>query len=96
MNSNRDDEKQGLSPDELLAILTGKCLHEVQLTLAMAMLGALVIRAGGTVTLTPEEMLALSERAISIDGGPDGFRLEVIARPTEQKQPTHQAPSTRQ
>lgn len=96
MSNDRNDEEQGFTPDELLALLTGKCVHEVQLTRAMAMLGALVARAGGSVTITPEEMLALSQQAISIDGGPEGFRIEVISRPDAVKPPTHVAPATRQ
>lgn len=99
MNSNRDDEEQGLSPDELMALLTGKCPHEIQLHRAMAVVGALVARQGGRMELDADELLVLGGRALRIETSPrtGKIELELMDAPApEQKLPTHTAPSTRQ
>lgn len=99
MSSNREEDEQGLNGDLLLALLTGKCPHEIQLTRVMAILGALTMRQpGGTVTVSHEEMLALAERPLKVESTPAGIEVTVIDRPSEAdvKQPTHAAPPGRQ
>lgn len=95
--SNDRNEEEGLSHDELLAILTGKCPHEIQLQRAMGMLGAVAARQGGSMTVTHEELMALTGRALKIEGFDGGFHVSVMDPQSETpKQPTHPAPPTRQ
>lgn len=98
MSSNREED-EGLSPDELMALLLGKCPHEIQLHRVMAVLGALVARQGGRMELDALELHVLGGRALRIETSPrtGKIELELMDAPApEQKLPTHTAPSTRQ
>lgn len=97
MSNDRDDE--GLSPEDLLALLLGKCPHELQLHRVMAVLGAVVARQGGRMELDHEELLTLGGRAMRIEtnSATGKVELELMDAPSaEPKQPTHVAPATRQ
>lgn len=97
--SNDHNDEEGLSPDDLLALLLGKCPHELQLHKVMAVLGAVVARQGGRMELDHEELLVLGGRAMRIETNPATGKVELElmdAPPADQKQPTHVAPATRQ
>lgn len=91
-------EEDGLSADKLLAILTGKCVHEVQLGRVMGLLGLAAIQAGGKPELRLDDLRSLEGRgiAIAIDERSGTATVEVTDRPPEQAnvEPTHEAPPT--
>lgn len=102
MNNDRDDEHEDMSlEDLLLSALIGKCPHELQLGRVMGVLGAVVHRNGGSITLEEHELMALNGRALKIKMDRQTGKVEVevslVDGPVEeQKQPTHAAPPTRQ
>lgn len=91
-------EEDGLSADELLAILTGKCVHEVQLGRVMGLLGLAATQAGGKLELRLDGLRAIEGRGISIaiDERSGTAAVEVTDRPPEPAnvEPTHEAPTT--
>lgn len=99
MNSNHDDEGMDLQ-DLLLGALLGKCPHEIQLGRTMAVLGAIVQRNGGPIELDMTEVIELNGRALKIeaDGTTGKMTVALIDAPVDEpaKQPTHDAPPTRQ
>lgn len=100
MSNDRNDDNEGLDlEDLLLSALTGKCPHELQLGRVMGVLGAVVHRNGGSLTLEEHELMALNGRALKIEMDRRTGKVEVslVDGPVEeQKQPTHAAPPTRQ
>lgn len=101
MNSNRDDDREGMDlQDLLLGALLGKCPHEIQLGRTMAVLGAIVQRNGGPIELDMMEVMDLNGRALKIeaDGQTGKMTVALIDAPVDEpaKQPTHDAPPTRQ
>lgn len=96
MNRNSDDPR-GISPEDLFALISGMCPHEIQLQRVMALLGAIVTRSGGVLTVSHEEVMSLANQGLSIEGSETGIVISVVdPRAEEPKQPTHSAPSTRQ
>lgn len=92
------EENEGLTADELLGLLTGRCAHEVQLHRVMGVLGLAALQAGGKLELKLDGMTDLDGRgiAISIDERSGTATVEVTDRPPEaaQAEPTHEAPPT--
>lgn len=99
MSDNTEKKDGGLSADELLAILTGKCLHEVQLGRITGLLGLVALQAGGSVELRLDGLKELDGRgiAIAIDerAGTATVRLTDNGLGDEVT-PTHDAPSALQ
>lgn len=88
---------EDLSEDEVIAILTGKCLHEVQLGRIMALLGLAAKAAGGKLELRMADLEGLGGIAIAIDKSTGIATVEVMPSPPEDvPTPTHEAPLTRQ
>lgn len=54
-----DNQEEGLTPDELVAVLTGRCVHEVQLGRLMGLLGLAAANAGGKLELKLDGLKAL-------------------------------------
>lgn len=61
-----DDQEEGLTPDELVAVLTGRCVHEVQLGRLMGLLGLAAANAGGKLELKLDDLKALDGKGIGI------------------------------
>ena len=59
-------EEEGLTADELLGLLTGRCAHEVQLHRVMGVLGLAALQAGGKLELKLDGMKDLDGRGIAI------------------------------
>lgn len=91
-------EEEGLTADELLGLLTGRCAHEAQLHRVMGMLGLAALQAGGKLELKLDGMKDLDSRgiAIFIDERSGTAAVEVTDSPPEaaQVEPTHKAPLT--
>ncbi len=88
---------EDLSEDEVIAILTGKCLHEVKLGRIMALLGLAADAAGGKLELRMEDLEGLGGIAIAIDKSTGLVTVEVMpSPPADTPTPTHEAPPTRQ
>lgn len=100
MSNDRDDEREGMTlEDMLLSALTGKCPHELQLGRVMGVLGAVVLRSGGSIELDEQELMALNGRALEIemDRATGKVSVQLVDGPADEvKQPTHVAPATRQ
>ena len=96
-----DDEQEGLTADELLAVLTGKCVHEVQRDRIMALLGLAAARAGGKLELKLDDLKALHGKGvgIAIDEAAGTATVELLDAPRGSEdvkiEPTHFASSTR-
>lgn len=88
---------EDLSEDEVIAILTGKRLHEVQLGRIMALLWLAAKAAGGKLELRMEDLEGFGGIAIAIDKSTGIATVEVIPPPPgDAPTPTHEAPLTRQ
>ncbi len=57
---------EGLTHDELIAAITGQCVHEVQVNRVMGLLGLIALANGGKVTLSLEGLDALENKGIDI------------------------------
>ena len=102
MQADRDDEQQeGLTADELLAVLTGKCVHEVQLGRIMGLLGLAAANAGGKLQLKLDGLKALDGKGIgiAIDEAAGTATVELLDAPRAEGEPkiepTHPASTTR-
>lgn len=60
------EEQEGLTADELIAVLMGKCVHEVQLGRIVGLLGLAAANAGGKLQLKLDGLKALEGKGISI------------------------------
>lgn len=93
---DHDEDQQGLSPDELVAILTGRCVHEVQLGRLMGLLGLAAANAGGKLELKLDGLKLLDGKGIGIafDEKAGTATVELLDAPKgEDIQPTHFAAS---
>lgn len=100
MQDDRDDEQQeGLTADELLAVLTGKCVHEVQRDRIMALLGLAAAHAGGKLELKLDGLKALNGKGVGIAIDEAAGTVELLDAPRGGEdvkiEPTHFASSTR-
>ena len=101
MQDDRDDEQEGLTADELLAVLTGKCVHEVQRDRIMALLGLAAAHAGGKLELKLGGLEALDGTGLSvtIDEAAGTATVELLDAPRTEGEPkiepTHPASTTR-
>lgn len=95
------EEQEGLTADELIAVLTGKCVHEVQLGRIMALLGLAAVHAGGKLELKLDGLKALNGKGvgIAIDEAAGTATVELLDAPRGGEdvkiEPTHFASSTR-
>ena len=95
------EEQEGLTADELVALLTGKCAHEVQLGRVMGLLGLTAANAGGKLQLKLDGLKALDGTGISvtIDEAAGTATVELLdATRTDGEpkiEPTHLASTTR-
>jgi hypothetical protein len=94
-------EQEGLTADELIAVLTGKCVHEVQLGHIMVLLGLAAANAGGRLQLKLDGLKALDGKCIGIavDEAAGTATVELLDAPRtegERKiEPTHPASTMR-
>lgn len=96
------EEQEGLTADELIAVPTGKCVHEVQLGRIMGLLGLAAANAGGKLQLKLDGLKALLDGkgiAIAIDEAAGTATVELIDVPRTEGEPkiepTHFASTTR-
>ena len=95
------EEQEGLTADELIAMLTGKCVHEVQLWRIMGLLGLAAANAGGKLLLKLNGLKALDGKGvgIAIDEAAGRATVELLDAPRGSEdvkiEPTHFASSTR-
>lgn len=100
MEDDREEQK-GLTADELIAVLTGKCVHEVQLGRVMVLLGLAAANVGGKLQLKLDGLKALNGKGIGIavDEAAGTATVELLDAPrTEGKpkiEPTHPASTAR-
>ncbi|UTC27989.1 hypothetical protein [Stenotrophomonas phage A1432] len=94
MSNNPEDN--GLNGADFLAFLMGRgaqCSHEVKLTQALCVLGALTHRvSGGTVHIPFEDMKRVEGMRIEVQEHEDGS-VTIKLGESPQKQPTHEAPA---
>lgn len=94
------EEQEGLTADELIAVLTGKCVHEVQLGRIMGLLG-LAANAGGKLQLKLDGLKALDGKGIgiAIDEAAGTATVELLDAPRAEGEPkiepTHPASTPR-
>ena len=95
------EEQEGLTVDELIAVLTGKCVHEVQLGRIMGLLGLAAANAGGKLQLKLDGLKALDGKGvgIAIDEAAGTATVELLDAPRAEGElkiePTHPASTTR-
>ena len=91
------EEQEGLTADELIAVLTGKCVHEVQLGRIMGLLGLAAANAGGKLQLKLDGLKALDGKGIGIAIGTATVELLDASRAEGEPkiEPTHPASTTR-
>lgn len=100
MEDDREEQK-GLTADELIAVLTGKCVHEVQLGRVMVLLGLAAANVGGKLQLKLDDLKALHGKGvgIAIDEAAGTATVELLDAPRGSEdvkiEPTHFASSTR-
>lgn len=98
--SRHDDEEEGFTPDELIAMLTGRCPHEVQRDRVMGLLGLAAAEAGGKLVLSLEKLKKMNGLAVAIhfDEEAGTATVEVLEAPTKAAdvpKPTHTSTETR-
>lgn len=87
-----DNQEEGLTPDELVAVLTGRCVHEVQLGRLMGLLGLAAANAGGKLELKLDGLKALDGKGIGIafDEKAGTATVELLDAPKgDDIKPTH-------
>lgn len=100
MEDDREEQK-GLTADELIAVLTGKCVHEAQLGRVMALLGLAAANVGGKLQLKLGGLKALNGKGIGIavDEAAGTATVELLDAPRAEGkskiEPTHPASTTR-
>lgn len=95
---SQHEEEGELTPDEMVAILTGKCVHEVQFDRVMGLLGVVVAThgVGGKLELDLKALDKMAGRGISlvVDEAKGIATVELTdVPPTDLPMPTH-SPST--
>lgn len=98
MSQHEEDDK--LTPDEMISILTGKCLHEVQFDRIMGLLGVAVATHGldGKLELDLKTLDKMAGRGISlvIDEAKGIATIELTdVPPADMPTPTHSASTVR-
>ena len=94
-------EQEGLTADELIAVLTGKCVHEVQLGRIMVLLGLAAANVGGKLQLKLDGLKALDGKGIGIavNEAAGTATVELLDAPRTEGEPkiepTHPASTTR-
>lgn len=91
-----DNQEEGLTPDELVAVLTSRCVHEVQLGRLMGLLGLAAANAGGKLELKLDDLKALDGKGIGIafDEKAGTATVELLDAPKgDDIKPTHFAAS---
>lgn len=98
---NDREEQESLTADELIAMLTGKCVHEVQLDRIMGLLGLAAANAGGKLQLKLDGLKGLNGKGIgiAIDEAAGTATVELLNAPRVEGgpkiEPTHPASTMR-
>lgn len=85
MSRQDDEEEEGFTPDELIAMLTGRCPHEVQRDRVMGLLGLAATENGGKLVLSLEKLKRMNGVAVAIhfDEEAGTATVEVLEAPTK-------------
>lgn len=96
---SQHDEDEGLTRDQLLSALTGKCLHEIQLGRIMGVLGLAAAANGGKLVLPLEGLKELDGVGIgiAIDEAAGTATVELVNGASSEglPTPTHAASTSR-